>query len=570
MAQQRKKQNRPGYQGHKYGSNDFLEDMNQLASTLREQIESAADLGNFDRSKAAIADRRKRVQKDFKFFCQTYFPHYGDAEPSEFHEWIFNTLPAAIDMPEGQRYAIAAPRGNAKSTYISQLLAIWTVLTGRKKFPLILSDAIEVAAMLLEGIKAELEDNPRLLLDFPEHTGRGPVWQVGTIVTKKNCKFMVGGCGKRIRGARHGSQRPDITFLDDLENDENVEKVEQRNKSEGWLDKVVENIGPPDFSMDVLYVGTVLHFDSVLARKLKAPLWKAKTFRAIIKWPARMDLWEKWEELLRDPDDKEGIAAEKFFQQNKKAMERGAKVLWEAVQPILKLMQLRVRLGTKAFSSEYQNQPIDSENQIFSRIIYWVVPVNPLVHFGSVDPSLGKYGKTGDPSAILIGGYNRDNGILDVLVASIRRRLPNVIISDVIALQKEYRCAMWFIEAVQFQEFLRTQMMKDAAKEGVVLPARGVVPNTDKILRIESMQPTIDVGQIRLHSSQSTLINQLETFPQGHDDGPDALHMLYTGAVELGHKVGTSVTGGTRTFGSSIAGSLGVAGAGILNKLRNM
>lgn len=46
---------------------------------------------------------------------------------------------------------------------------------------------------MLEAIKAELEFNPRLVLDFPEATGRGRVWQVGTIVTANDVKVEVFG-----------------------------------------------------------------------------------------------------------------------------------------------------------------------------------------------------------------------------------------------------------------------------------------------------------------------------------------------------------------------------------------
>jgi hypothetical protein len=39
-------------------------------------------------------------------------------------------------------------------------------------------------------------------------------------------------------------------------------------------------------------------------------------------------------------------------------------------------------------------------------------------------------------------------------------------------------------------------------------------------------------GLIRLHPSQVTLIDQLRHFPRAdHDDGPDALHMLWMAAV---------------------------------------
>ena len=39
-------------------------------------------------------------------------------------------------------------------------------------------------------------------------------------------------------------------------------------------------------------------------------------------------------------------------------------------------------------------------------------------------------------------------------------------------------------------------------------------------------------GLIRLHASQNTLIEQLRHFPKAdHDDGPDALHMLWMAAT---------------------------------------
>ena len=134
---------------------------------------------------------------------------------------------------------------------------------------------------------------------------------------------------------------------------------------------------------------------------------------------------------------------------------------------------------------------------------------------------------------------------MDVLEASIRRRLPDIIIADTIALQKEYHCMLWFVEAVQFQEFLRTTLMKAAVNAGVPLSAIPVIPFADKDLRIERLQPPMAAAQIRLHKSQSTLIDQLQQWPAAdHDDGPDCLDMLWqesirrtkglTGGLKLG------------------------------------
>lgn len=162
---------------------------------------------------------------------------------------------------------------------------------------MIIADALEQAASLLGAVKDELEFNEALKRDFPG-AGKGHVWNVGTVVTPGNVKIQALGAGKRMRGLRHGPHRPDLIVLDDLENDGNVDKPEQRDKLQSWLQKTVLNLGAADGSMDVVYVGTLLHYDSVLARTLRKPLWKARTFRSILRWPDRMDLWDEWESLL--------------------------------------------------------------------------------------------------------------------------------------------------------------------------------------------------------------------------------------------------------------------------------
>ena len=92
---------------------------------------------------------------------------------------------------------------------------------------------------------------------------------------------------------------------------------------------------------------------------------------------------------------------------------------------------------------------------------------------------------------------------------------------------------------MQFQAFLYSELIKRAAARGIPVPARGVQPISDKLLRIESIQPHVKNGLIRLHPSQTTLIDQLRHFPKAdHDDGPDALHMLWVLATSGAHTPG--------------------------------
>lgn len=509
---------------------EFEAQLLELSASIRRTIE--AEQVGFDPSRAAIDARRDKVRNPvggFRYFVQNYFPHYvRHHDESELHKFLFSRLPEVVASTVSQQDAVAAPRGEAKSTIVTQLFTLWCIILELKKYPVIIMDSIDQAYPMLEAIKAELCWNPRLKMDFPDACGPGRVWQMGTILTATDIKVQVAGSGKKLRGLRHGPYRPDLAILDDIENDELVRNPDQRDKLDNWLKKTVLPLGGAGAKFDVIYIGTILHYDSVLSRTLKNPLWRRKRFKALIEWPSDMTLWDRWEEVLRNHDEDGEAMARAFYEQHREEMEAGSVVSWSA-RPLYALMLIRARDGHSTFDSEYQNDPVSGEDAPFATCItFWVNRLREWSFFGALDPSLGKNGNSRDPSALLVGGFNRMTGVLDVVEAQIKKRLPDKIISDTIELQKEYRCLCWSVETVQFQEFLRTELVKRSAAQGVPVPAQPVIPHTDKLLRIESLQPHVLNGLIRLHPSQVTLIEQLRHFPKGdHDDGPDALHMLW-------------------------------------------
>ena len=518
---------------------DFLAGLTALREQLRRTIDAEVD--GFDIDPTASAARRLSVldeARGYEFFVQTYFPHYiRSPHRSELHGYLFARLPQIVASADSQNDAIAAPRGEAKSTIVTQLFTLWCLVTGRKKYAVIVMDSIDQAYPMLEAIKAELEYNPRLQADFADACGQGRVWQAGTIITANGAKVQVAGSGKKLRGLRHGALRPDLVVLDDIENDENVQNPEQRDKTENWVKKTVLPLGGAGDKFDVIWIGTILHHDSALNRTLNNPLWRTARFKALIKWPDDMRLWDQWEEVLRNQGE---ILAQAFYDAHRLAMEAGAVVSWMA-RPLYKLMQIRARDGHDTFDCEYQNNPTEGASAIFANALhFWVNRSDEWQFYGACDPSLGKESRRNDPSAILIGGFNRRTGVLDVVEARIKRRLPDAIIEEIIELHRQYRCHIWAIETVQFQEFLKTELVKRSAARGLAVPARGVKPIADKKLRIESLQPHMANGLARLHSTQVTLIDQLRHFPKAdHDDGPDALHMLWAlvqsgaGAIEF-------------------------------------
>ncbi len=513
---------------------DFLQELEAFASSQRELIQAECD--GFATDPAARDERSTRARADFRYFARTYFPHYiRQAEESHFQRWFYDNVPGLIDSPRGNLVNISAPRGEAKSTLATQIFVLWCVITERKWFVPIVMDAFEQAAPMLEAIKVELTDNPRLAMDFPREAGRGRVWQVGVILTNNNRKVQAFGSGKRMRGLRHGPHRPDLVLLDDIENDVNVLSKPYRDKIESWVLKTVLPLGPPEGTMDVLYPNTILHHDSVANRFHRKPRWVRRKFKAVIEWPHRMDLWDRWEELLQQeaapPEElPEGASvgeAEAFYRENKAEMDRGAVVSWPSVRPIYELMLIRAE-DHHAFDCEYQNDPTNVEKAFFTNMQFWVHRDAQWIFHGVLDPSLGKSSRKGDPAAMLVGGFRRDLGKLSIVEAAVARMKPEKQLEKLMLWQQEYRCVVWGIEDTAFQEYFRQQIVAQSAAAGVPIPAIGIRNERDKDILIEAVAPHANNGLILFHQSHYAFNTQVRHWPEAdHDDGPDALQMLW-------------------------------------------
>lgn len=538
---------------------DFRDSLANMAGDFSRWIELSVSAFPADpKARAARLAGVKDKANGFRFFMETYLPHYVRGEHSLFHLEIFRRCPEILEPGKGVRDLFVSPRGSSKSTHLSLGFALYCIALGLKRYVLEVCDVYAQAALLIEALKAELTTNPRLAYDFPDACGEGRQWREGEIVTRNNIRVEGLGALQKIRGRRHGPYRPDLMFFDDLENDENVRSPDQRKKLEDWINKAALKVGPPDGTMDVIWVGTVLHHDAVLVRAAKSPVWRVTEFQAVVNWPDRMDLWDVFDEIYQNEGEDPARA---FYAEHATEMNAGAVVNWPAVQPLIWLMFERAA-SHDAFACEYQNKPI-AEGNPFGKLVFWNLKLPNLIYFGAIDPSLGKAGgkagsKSRDPSAILVGGMDRLTGKMDVVEASIRRRLPDIIIADTIAFQREYRCLLWFVESIQFQEFLRTSLMVEAAKLGVGVSAVPINPTADKTLRIERLQPPIAAGLIRLHASQTTLIDQLQQWPQAdHDDGPDCLDMLWQNALHYSGGASAGVGVGVMTTASSGSDRLG-------------
>lgn len=495
--------------------------------------------------------RRALAAMDLAYFGRAYLPHYFSRPSPQFHAeldtlWREGVLKGVmpigddaklVDAQDGCRRATAAPRGHAKSTNLTFKGSLHAALYRYKRYVIILSDTSDQANGFLSAIKDELEDNGAIREDFGDLTGG--VWRENVIITSHGVRIDAIGAGQKIRGRKHKNWRPDLMVLDDIENDENVRTVEQRKKLENWFYKAVSKAG--DTYTDIVYIGTLLHYDSLLAKVLKNPAYRSVKYKAVQSF-STSPLWETWESIYTDlGNEGRELEAKKFFEENREEMLAGTKVLWEEKLSYYDLMVTRVSEGEASFNSELQNEPVNPDDCLFNE--EWFDYYNPedmdfssadFRFYGFVDPSLGK-NRRADYSAILTGALEVPTGYLYILDADIARRHPDAIISDVLQkadwIQRTYgkRYVKFGVETVQFQWFLKEQLAKASARARIYLPIEEVPQSSDKVLRIQTLQPDIKNKYIKFSRRHKLLLEQLQYFPMAdHDDGPDALEGLRT------------------------------------------
>ena len=109
----------------------FQTELTGLAAQLRRHIElNVSGLGSQPEEQMR---RQRRARKEFQYFAKTYFPHYISRHDSVLHTYLYNRLPKVVQARQrGIKLAIAAPRGEAKSTLVTQLFTLWCAVTGHR------------------------------------------------------------------------------------------------------------------------------------------------------------------------------------------------------------------------------------------------------------------------------------------------------------------------------------------------------------------------------------------------------------------------------------------------------
>ena len=506
-----------------------------------------------------------RCATDKELFAVHYFPHYCQLPFNELHDDLFTENEF---MERSIRRARAAPRGYAKSTLEALIEPIHDVVYGLEDFIVIFSNTSEQANQKLKDIRTEVLTNAKLIADygisFPNR--RPGESQYIVLCGDHKCLFMAFGSGTEVRGIRFGASRPSKIIVDDGEHSDEVLNEAIRSKYEDWMFQVVSKLG--DTKTNIKVIGTILHPESLLAKLIVNPAYNGKIYKAVISWSSRQDLWEKWTKIYTNLDNPDRVKeSTEFYEEHKKAMLEGTKVLWPEKENYLYLMKELIETGRRAFFKEKQNEPVGGDQALFEQIHWYhetkdgfviesnnnLIPWDMLKDqngqwlnaYGALDPATGqtkaKSGKLGDYSCLGTGlGVavpGREYKLrLFVHADETKRHGPSKWIRSMFDHNEVYGYQKFGIETNLYRDLLlpnveaERKTFQEEIKKEVHLPLYDINNVDNKEKRIHTLEPKITHGWILFNRALSqTAMRQIEAFPLGdHDDFPDMLEMLWS------------------------------------------
>jgi len=362
----------------------------------RDESQSGRDIG--DIPPVFNQGRRDAAKRNFRYFCEAYFPDLFGLEWSDDHLKVINRIETAV--LHGGLFAMAMPRGSGKTT-LSEVACLWAAVYGHRQFICLVGSDEGSAATMLESLKTALEGNDHLDDDFPEvampirelegiaNRCKGQLcngdrthisWTAKEIVlpTVHGSKasgiiVKVAGITGRIRGMKFvradgKSVRPDLVIIDDPQTDESARSASQCATRESILAGAILNLAGPGQKIAGIMPCTVIQPDDMADRLLnreRHPDWHGIRTQMVYAFPTNERPWEEYASIRAEDlqTGGDGSKATEFYRQNREAMDQGAEVAWpqrfnhDEISALQHAMNLKLR-DEAAFFSEYQNEPI--------------------------------------------------------------------------------------------------------------------------------------------------------------------------------------------------------------------
>jgi hypothetical protein len=525
---------------------EFVQQQRAAAQILADTLSSGR--AAFTEADGTREERLERTRDSALEFGRTYLPHFFENPSAPFHSALDKVITGnytdedlelwreefGIDVhrgdPDLNLLAVQIFRGGGKSVLVNLCDHLRRLCHGLDPYIVIAGDTFAQAGAQLEDIKDELAGNEKLRIDFGALKPNAGVWKSvelfqlpsgrvtwreGQIITTNGVRVDAIGRGGKMRGRRHGPQRPTCFTGDDLDNDENVVTKEQRDKAWNWVVSAVKPAMDPKRGQ-VRIIGTTIHFDCVIARAVRKTDDEGQRLFTSISFPA----------MRRN---EEGQLTSN----------------WEARFPTRLLLKTKGLLGPNKFGAEYMNDPRDPETQLYNANNFtYYTPLElqgkELRRILYVDPSKGKKGKgrkKSDFSAFVDSLYDGVNRISYINNAYRKRLTPTAAKAEVIEWFLEARKGTWpvelWVEENSFGDIMGENWQDELRRREVDIPVNTLLHTTEKNARLERHSDRVMTAGVRFpdrwekEDRRPEWFSEYEDFPAGSfDDTIDAIESV--------------------------------------------
>jgi predicted phage terminase large subunit-like protein len=469
-------------------------------------------------------------------------PYYPSKETVRFFLWFNSFFKEDNKSAEAhyqlidhinKRYkykGIECHRGLAKSTLVGIYQMIYWAFLGKKPglgevdYVLYIMDTVSQVASAFEQIIMILEENTELAKHLEvkkSKLGDDPTIYIYNKDLKKTIYFKGRGSGQKIRGTRIAGKRPNVVILDDIENDENVESNDSREKLRNWFfNAVLPAVNPNRF--EIIFIGTPLHQDALLINLLESDSWY------FIQIPVAEELTE---DMILDQHKAKNIISS-WSDRFTPSYIRETYLMYKNTNRIT------------GFWQEMMLQITPKENMLFdmSKLRSYSTTdmkdtLNTLTYYISVDLAISEK-SSADYTVIAVIGVSENNDwfLVDGFYGRIK---PDETINKIFEYVTIYKPYEVILEKVAFQASMKTFIEKEMLARGRFFNLNMITRPThknSKLSVIKGLQPIIELGKLWLPddyigSFVAELKNEMmmitnEKILAKHDDLIDAVSQL--------------------------------------------
>lgn len=430
-------------------------------------------------------------------YGQLFFPRtFRQASPA-FHEEIGRQLYSSA------RYnAFEVFRDGAKTS----LLRVYTsqrIAYGISRTIMYVSSSQTHSSFSLRWLKRQIEFNKPWAQLFGLRKGSKWTDEIIEIyhgVEDTPITVLAVGITGQIRGFNLDDYRPDLIIADDVQTDENVATLEQRQKlKDTFFGALVNSLAPATDapSAKIVLLNTPMVRDDLIETCMADPSWHGQRFGIF---------------------DEHGQSR------------------WEARWPT-DVMKVEKENATKAgrysiWMREKECMIVKKEGKTFdvSQLKYWDVLPDGMTVLASIDPASSD-AKEADDQVIMSSGFHGPN-VYCLEYTDEKGEMPDAAAFSLFNQIRKWRPIKVVAEAISYQRVLAWYIKREMTAKRLFVQVEEIQDRRKKKDRIiQALAGLIAFGNLYIHPSMEKLVAQLDAFDEGgHDDVIDALAMAVVAA----------------------------------------